>query len=931
MVIMNKIFFCVLFFCAQFSAIVFGQSVNLNVTSLKVEGRKNLPGLDLQHPRLSWQIGASSRGVEQAAYQIIVASSLEKLQSNKDILWNTGQVKSNTSLNIIYQGDILISCKTYYWKVKVWTNKGQSAWSAPAKWSMGILEPTQWKAQWIGLDTFSINDRPHDSYTRLAARYLRKQMNINKQVSKATAYISGLGLYELYINGKKVGYDVLSPTLKEYNKVVPYNTLDVTSYLKKGDNAIGVILGNGRFFTMRYGKTEAWTTGIPPVTNYGYPKLLMQVLMEYSDGTTSIIHTDQSWKITTDGPILANSEFDGEEYDSNKEFPNWSQPGFKDTNWQSAQLVASPANRIESQLNENIIIKQALKPKSISKAKNGTYIVDMGQNMVGWLKISVKGNKGDTIRMRFAETMKNKDSLYLANIRNAKVTDKYILKGSRQEVWEPRFTYHGFRFVEIKGLSYTPTINDFTGKIIYDDIATTGSFESSNKTLNQIFTNACWTIKGNYRGIPSDCPQRDERMGWLGDRSANSYGESFLFDNSRLYAKWIYDMKDAQKESGSIPDVVPTYWKFYNDNVTWPSTYIIIPDMLRRQFGDIVTFRENYPAMKKWMLYMWANYKTDDLILKDNYGDWCLPPESLDIIVSKDKSRNTQGPLLASAYYYYCLKLMEQYAIALKLNDDKEQFTVMAQKVKVAFNKMFYHADSTYYANNTVTSNLLPLTFGLAPEKDRKAIFNQIVQRTLNMYDGHVSTGLVGGQWLMRGLSENGRPDLAYRIASNTTYPSWGYMIGQGATTIWELWNGNTANPAMNSGNHVMLLGDLLIWYYEYLGGIKSDNQEVAFKKIIMDPYIPQDLNYVNASYQSVYGLIESRWKKTNGIFTWQITIPANTSAMVYFPANSVKEISESGKPVMNASGIRFLKTEDGKTQLKLGSGSYSFSARWLK
>lgn len=928
---MNKIFFCVLFFCAQFSAIVFGQSVNLNVTSLKVEGRKNLPGLDLQHPRLSWQIGASSRGVEQAAYQIIVASSLEKLQSNKDILWNTGQVKSNTSLNIIYQGDLLKSCKTYYWKVKVWTNKGQSAWSAPAKWSMGILEPTQWKAQWIGLDTFSINDRPYDSYTRLAARYLRKQMNINKQVSKATAYISGLGLYELYINGKKVGNDVLSPTLKEYNKVVPYNTLDVTSYLKKGDNAIGVILGNGRFFTMRYGKTEAWITGIPPITNYGYPKLLMQVLMEYSDGTTSIIHTDQSWKITTDGPILANSEFDGEEYDSNKEFPNWSQPGFKDTNWQSAQLVASPANRIESQLNENIIIKQTLKPKSISKTKNGTYIVDMGQNMVGWLKISVKGNKGDTIRMRFAETMKNKDSLYMANIRNAKVTDKYILKGSRQEVWEPRFTYHGFRFVEIKGLSYTPTINDFTGKIIYDDIATTGSFESSNKTLNQIFTNAHWTIKGNYRGMPSDCPQRDERMGWLGDRSANSYGESFLFDNSRLYAKWIYDMKDAQKESGSIPDVVPTYWKFYNDNVTWPASYIIIPDMLRRQFGDIVTFRENYPAMKKWMLYMWANYKTDDLILKDNYGDWCLPPESLDIIVSKDKSRNTQGPLLASAYYYYCLQLMEQYAVALKLYDDKEQFTVMAQKVKVAFNKKFYHADSTYYANNTVTSNLLPLTFGLAPEKDRKAIFNQIVQRTLNMYDGHVSTGLVGGQWMMRGLSENGRPDLAYRIASNTTYPSWGYMIGQGATTIWELWNGNTANPAMNSGNHVMLLGDLLIWYYEYLGGIKSDNQEVAFKKIIMDPYIPQDLNYVNASYQSVYGLIESRWKKTNGVFTWQITIPANTSAMVYFPANSVKEISESGKPVMNASGIRFLKTQDGKTQLELGSGSYSFSARWIK
>jgi alpha-L-rhamnosidase len=548
--------------------------------------------------------------------------------------------------------------------------------------------------------------------------------------------------------------------------------------------------------------------------------------------------------------------------------------------------------------------------------------------MTGWLKISIKGTKGDTITMRFAETLKSKDSLYMLNIRHAKVTDKYILKGALREVWEPRFSYHGFRFVEIAGLKYAPSVNDFTGKVIYDNIPTTGSFESSNKTLNQIYTNAYWTIRSNYRGMPADCPQRDERMGWLGDRSANSYGESFLFDNSRLYAKWMYDIKDAQKESGSIPDVVPTYWKMYNDNVTWPSTFIIIPAMLRKQFGDMKTFSDNYSAMKKWMLYMWNNYRTDDLILRDNYGDWCLPPESLDIIVSKDPTRNAPGPLLASAYYYYCLQLMGEYAASFGYQADKEKFSEMAQKVNVAFNNKFYHADSTYYDNNAVTSNLLPLTFGLAPEKDRKAIFNRIVQRTLNMYDGHVSTGLVGGQWLMRGLSDNGRPDLAYRIASNTTYPSWGYMIAQGATTIWELWNGNTANPAMNSGNHVMLLGDLLIWYYEYLGGIKSDDQEVAFKKIIMNPYFAPDLTYVNASYQSPYGLIESKWGKSNKVLNWAITVPANASAIVYIPGDSEKVIMEGDKPATMAKGVRFLMMQNGKAMFEVGSGSYSFSAK---
>ena len=362
---MKYILFLSVLIFLQTSGFAGGQSADLKVAALKVEGRENLQGLESPHPRLSWRIEASSRGVVQTAYQILVASSLKNIQSNKGDVWNSGQVKSSKSLNVIYQGDSVKSCRAYFWKVRVWTNQGQSEWSDPESWSMGILQPSQWKAQWIGLDTCNSKDRPHDNYTRLAARYLRKQVSIPKKLSRATAYISGLGLYELYINGKKVGNDVLSPTVKEYNKTVPYNTLDVSHYFKNGENAIGVILGNGRFFTMRYGKENEWKTGIPSITNYGYPKLLMQVLLEYTDGSTSLVLTDQSWKITDDGPIIANNEFDGEEYDANKEFPGWTEPRFNDAHWKSVQLVASPAKRIESQLNENITVKDTLKPISI--------------------------------------------------------------------------------------------------------------------------------------------------------------------------------------------------------------------------------------------------------------------------------------------------------------------------------------------------------------------------------------------------------------------------------------------------------------------------------------------------------------------------------------------------------------------------------------
>lgn len=899
---------------------------SFHIEQLTVEGRENFIGLQSQSPRLSWKITDSKeRNTIQTAYQVYVSSSEKKAESGDADLWNSGKVYSDSSINIGFAGKALESYGHLYWKVKVWTKRGDSAISPVNQWKMAMLQTSDWKAGWIGLDTFSKGDAPHRQQTRLAARYLRKEIALAREVRSATAFISGLGLYQLYINGRKIGNDVLTPTPADYNHDVPYNTYDVTQNLKKGNNGIGVILGNGRFFNMRdfRGKPD-------PVTqmshiNYGFPRMILQIRVEYTDGSTGYITSDKSWKVTDDGPIRANNEYDGEEYDARKELGDWNKPGYDDHKWVSANLVAAPRGKLFSQTNENIRIKETVSPKKIHKTTKGTYILDMGQNMVGWLRIRIKGNAGDTIRMVFAERLKNKDTLYIANLRDARVTDTYVLKGTGNETWEPTFTYHGFQYVEVSGLSYEPSAADFEGQVVYDDVPTIGQFHTSNATINQIYNNAYWSIRGNYRGIPTDCPQRDERVAWLGDRLMSSYGESFIFDNSRLYSKWMADAKSAQKENGSLPNIIPAYWINDTDNVTYPSAFIIIPEMLRKQFGDEKTYRSYYPDMKKWVLYMWNTYNQNDLVLKDIYGDWCVAPEEgTNTIWTNDPKRTTDGGLLASAYYYYCLTLMENFARLQGLDADISTFVQLKKRVFTAFNKKFFNQQSGHYANNTTTANLLPLTFGLVPEDKRNAIFQKIADRTAE-YGNHVNSGIMGMMWIMRGLSDHGRPDLAYTLATNTTYPSWGYMAANGATTIWELWNGNTADPLMSSWNHQMLLGDLLIWYYEYLAGIKSDEQATAFKKIIMNPIFPEGLNHVQASYNSKYGTIKSHWIKENGKLSWNITVPANSTAEVHLPSANANAIQESNKPLAGRGGFLIKESAKGRTVVEIGSGEYNF------
>ncbi|MDR3260935.1 MAG: glycoside hydrolase family 78 protein [Tannerella sp.] len=895
-----------------------GEKAAINITYLRCESLVDPKGIDRSAPRLSWEITSDSRDIRQTGYQILVASSLDKLHANEGDLWDSKQVKSGESVLVPYGGSALNSRAECYWKVKVTTNRGASDWSEPAAWTLGLLQPSDWKAGWTGWDKSSPQDAINGN-TRLAARYFRKEFNTgDKAIQKAVLYISGLGLYEAYLNAGKIGDQALSPTPTDYSKVVKYNTFDVTDRVSKGANTLGVVLGNGRFFGMRN----------PGNRQFGFPRMRLQLEISYADGSTQTVVNDNTWKVTADGPIRANNEYDGEEYDARLELAGWNQSGYDDAAWAQAEQVDAPGGVMEAQLNRNIKVMETVKPVSIKALRPNVYLLDMGQNMVGWLRMKVGGEKGTEVKLRFSELLKDGGDIYLDNLRGALVTDKYTLKGGATETWEPSFTYHGFRYVEITGFPGTPTVNDFEGKVAYDEMEVTGRFETSDPTINQIFKNAYWGIRGNYRGMPTDCPQRDERMGWLGDRAVGSHGESFIFNNHTLYAKWLDDIEQAQREDGSIPDVAPNYWSVYSDNMTWPGAYVIIANMLYDQYGDKEPIVKHYDSMKKWISYMREKYLVNHILIKDTYGDWCMPPESPELIHSHDPSRKTDGAVLSTTFYYRILTLLERFAGLLDKPDDATAFAREAEVIKNAFNEKYFNTETKQYSNNTVTANLLPLCYGITPDEYKEAVFNHIVDKTMGEFNGHVSTGLVGIQWLMRGLSEYGRSDIALKIATNRTYPSWGYMIENDATTIWELWNGNTADPAMNSANHVMLLGDLIVWFYEYLGGIKNAPESTGFKQIEMKPYPVNGLNHVTASYQSVHGLIKSDWKKEDGLFVWKISVPCNSSAIVYVPT-SKDDITESGTKITSVKGIKFLETKGNYAVYEIGSGDYQIESTY--
>ena len=913
-----------------------GCGKRIEIVSPTVEMQDGSRPLATAEPRFGWQYEADVNNVVQVDYRIIVASTEEKAIKGEGDLWDSKTVDTNQMLYIPYKGTPLKSRDRCWWKVYTTVtygdhNKKKTLESDIQCFEISLLSPSDWRAHWIGRD---YEDDKVEGRTAVAARYLRNEFTLRKGIDRARLYISGLGVYKAYINGKEVACDeLLKPTLSDYTRRIYFNTYDVTDGLREGDlNAVGVTLAGGRFTTVRHDSTHWEWCGITHAAHYGLPQLLMQLEVTYKDGTTDTIVSGGGWKITNRGPIRKSNEFDGETYDARLDLGNWTLPQYDDSQWDEAVVdydrqnmyredIYNPRHRVSReypvktgsplpsdyrrpdpmqlltpQPNPNIKMQESLCPVALFQ-RGDKWILDVGQNMVGVLGASMHGMRpGDTVIFRYAETINADSTLYTANLRSAECTDLYIAAGA-EDTWYPDFTYHGFRYVEITGLRKAPKLDDFRGLVLYDEMPMTGTFETSDSVINAVYRNATWGIRGNYRSMPTDCPQRDERMGWTGDRTTGNYGESYIFNNHRLYAKWLQDLEDSQWENGSLPDVAPAYWRNYTDNMTWPGAFITVADMIWRRFGDFRPVEQHYDAMKRWLLHMKKYYLKDGILVRDTYGDWCVPPESPELIHTRDTNRMTWPANLSTPYYCHLCKLMQGFAIWLDKDDDAIFFQNEFDSVTAAYNACYLDTISGRYDHNTVTANLLPLWFDMVPGQLEDKVFANVVDKTVNDFGGHVSTGVVGIQHLMRTLTWFGRGDMALKMATDDTYPSWGYMVRQGATTIWELWNGDTGDPSMNSGNHVMLLGDLIIWYYEYLGGILA--LAPGYSVIELMPFPIEGLDHVNCSYRSVSGLIESKWQRKGNLFEWDILIPPNTTAEVYLPTAdgyADKQILTSGR-----------------------------------
>ena len=837
---------------------------DVSVGNLRVENLDNPLGIDTAEPRFSWQIASDKQNVRQTAYQIIV-------NDDNGEVWNTDKIDSDQQLWIPYAGKKLQSNTHCTWRVKVWTTAGESEWSNHARFSIGLLDEGKWSGYWIGLERL-LPGEERGMHTRMAARYLRKDFQLkDKEIKRATAYVAGIGLHEFYVNGQRMGDGVLQPVPSDYRKTIYYNTYDITESIEKyplmceGAGkclCLGIVLGNGRYFPMQQHKPYK-------IHTFGYPKCRINVIVEYTDGTTQRLQTDdKGWKITADGPIRANNEYDGEEYDARKEMLGWSDVGSNTSKWLNAERTDIPQAYLRAQMTPGMKMLQQITPQSLKGN-----IIDIGQNIAGWLKVRVRGQKGDTIRIVYAEKLNADGTLYRDNFRNARSTDIYICNGDEGQNgrwWRPTFVYHGFKYAEVIGLK-NATKDDFVAEVVADEMLSTGQFECSDTILNKVMKNAWWGILDNYKGMPLDCPQRDERQPWLGDRTIGALGESFLFDNERLYTKWMRDICEAQRTDGCIPDVAPAFWNYYSDDVAWAAALPFSCDMLWRQYGNREAIERCYPYIKKWVQHIIEEYSRDGIIHCGKYADWC--------------------------YIIRTMQLMEQWGC------EADYWRPIREQMARAFNKKFLtvkrgtsprpghvlYPDSVFYGNNTVTANILPLAIGIVPDDCKDDVIKNVVENICVQNKHHVSCGVIGISWLLRGLSDNGFPDVAYRLATSKTYPSWGYMTENGATTIWELWNGDKANPKMNSGNHVMLLGDLLTWCYQYLGGIRSAD---AYKHIILKPAFDiQDCEWTNVSYDSPYGTIKSHWKKTLQHLDWDVTVPSNTTADVCLPNGETKTI----------------------------------------
>ncbi len=845
--------------------------------NLRCEYLENPVGIDVKKPKFSWMLEHSERDQAQTAYQLIISS--DPLCEDADI-WDSNKVVSDQSLHVAFEGKPLESDRTYYWKVRYWDNDDASSpYSQVARFDTGLFDPEDWKGEWIG-----------------GKNQLRKEFSINGNVKRGRVHVCGLGYYELRLNGQKIGNNVLDPGYTTYEKRTLYTSYDITQYLKNGKNVVGVILGKG------------WSA---------VRLLMLQLNIEMEGGEKITVSSDPSWKQTA-GPIVEDSIYDGEIYDARQETPGWDCPGFDDSGWTSVETGIVPEGVLSAQKIPPIRVMDTIVPLEMACPKKGVYVFDMGQNFSGWVQLRVAGPRGTEVRLRYAELLYENGLINQENLRSAKAEDIYILKGEGEETYEPRFTYHGFRFVELTGFPGVPNAETIRGKLVHSSVKQTGNFACSKPILNRLQRLIVWGQKTNLHSIPTDCNQRDERMGWLGDAHLTAEEAMMNFDMGAFYTKFIQDIKDVQDKNGTITDTVPHIWGQRPADPAWGTAYPLLCWYMYRYYGDQPLLRAQYEGVKNYVEFL-RSKADNDLLDFSYYGDW--------VAIKK-----TPGDFVSSFFYYYDVVTLKKMAEALGYDSEIKTYAELAEKIKKAIHKKYFDAKTKNYANGTQTANALPLYLDIVPDEEKGAVFGNLRNDILYENNTHLTTGILGTKYLMEVLTKYNSSDLAYELATQTSYPSWGYMIANGATTLWELWQLKTG-PSMNSHNHPMF-GSVGTWLYKALVGINQQIHSVGFRNILIQPQMVRDLRYVAGTIHTPRGKITSAWTKENRSISLEVTIPVTATAEIHLPKFDWEGIilKENGEQIYDGQkfrtgvqGIQMVEETRQSVIIKIGSGQYFF------
>jgi alpha-L-rhamnosidase len=851
-------------------------------TALRCEYLVNPVGIDVANPRLYWFPGHTERGARQTAYQVLVGTTPDLGTPDQ---WDTGKVASLSPVHIAYGGKALESGRTYYWKVRYWDQTDQpSPYSQVAAFETGLLAASDWKAQWIK-----------------GGNVLRKEFTLAAAPVRARAYVAGIGYYELRLNGGKVGDHVLDPAYTQFDKRVLYVTYDITGQLHAGPNAVGLMLGEG-WYHARAG--------------------LLQLEIDLPGGRHVRVATDVTWK-AADGPIVADSIYNGETYDATREQKGWDSPGYDDKPWNAASLEGVGHGLLSAQMMPPIRVVADLPARRMTNPRPGVFVFDMGQNFSGWTRLRVKGPAGTRVAMRHSELLYEDGTLNVENLRTAKATDIYVLRGDPEgETWEPHFTYHGFRYVELTGYPGTPRLDSVTGREVHTDVRPAGAFAASKPILNQLQQNIVWGVKSNLHSIPTDCDQRDERMGWMADAHLAAETAMLNFDMAAFYTNFLRAIHDDQDDNGAVPDTVPRGRMRPPADPAWGSAYPLIVKYMWEQYGDRRIVEQHFEGIRRWADFLKTLADEDGIVSFVKYGDW-VPME------------RTPGDLVSTAYYYLSLDTVARMAEVLGKAPEAAQYRALADSVAAGFQKRFYHADSHLYANGTETANTLPLAFGITPTTDRAAVRTNITNDITYYKNMHLGTGILGTKYLLPLLSQEGRSDLAYDLATQTTYPSWGYMIEKGATTLWELWQ-DVEGPSMNSHNHAMF-GSVGAWFYTSLAGIHIDPKYPGYEHIFIQPEMVRDLHYASASIDTVRGRVASAWERALGHTRLEVTIPPGSTAEIRVPSfgNPELTVEEGGHVVWKARsfiagtpGVTGGRRAGEDALIEVGAGTYVFEVR---